>query len=109
MDKPTPVSELVELVKRNAVIEHDSDDGLLQHFVEAALSYAAGYQHIPPNTYETSGMSDATKQAVVLLATHMYESRDASTAGVFANSAGAAEQTWRAIHRLLVLDRDWKI
>lgn len=48
---------------------------------------------------------ESCKQAVVLLATHMYESRDASTAGVFANSAGAAEQTWRAIHRLLLVDK----
>lgn len=46
---------------------------------------------------------ESCKQAVVLLTLRTCMSQDASTAGVFANSAGAAEQTWRAIHRLLPL------
>ncbi|MFQ8870911.1 MAG: head-tail connector protein, partial [Varibaculum timonense] len=36
--------ELVAVVKQNLIIDHDSDDGLIGSFVEAATSYATGYQ-----------------------------------------------------------------
>lgn len=101
--------ELTALVKTNLQVDFDADDELIAHLVDAATSYAASFQHLPDGFYATHVMSPATIQGVVMLATHFYESRDGSTAGFFNNQPAAAEQTWRAIHRLLILDRDWKI
>lgn len=101
--------ELVRLVKQNLIIEHDGDDGLIGSFVEAATSYAQGFQHLPDGYYDTEPMSEATRQGVVMLATHFYESRDGATAGFWADKPEAARAVWGAVNTLLRLDRDWKI
>lgn len=101
--------ELVELVKQNLIIEHDSDDGLIGSFVEAATSYATAYQHLPEGYYQTQPMSQATRQGIIMLATHFYESRDGATAGFWADKTDAARAVWNAVNTLLRLNRDWKI
>lgn len=101
--------ELVQLVKQNLIIEHDGDDGLIGSFVEAATSYATGYQHLDAGFYDSHEMSEATRQGVVMLATHFYESRDGATAGFWADKPEAARAVWAAINTLLRLDREWKI
>lgn len=101
--------ELVQLVKQNLIIEHDGDDGLIASFVEAATSYATGYQHLDAGFYDSHDMSEATRQGVVMLATHFYESRDGATAGFWADKPEAARAVWAAVNTLLRLDRDWKI
>ena len=102
-------NELIGLFKQNLIIEHDSDDGLIASFVEAATSYAQGFQHLPDGYYNTEPMSEATRQGVVMLATHFFESRDGATAGFWADKPEAARAVWGAVNTLLRLDRDWKI
>jgi hypothetical protein len=44
-----------------------------------------------------------------MLSSHFYESRDGSTGGFFADNTNASEATYKAVNRLLVLDREWKV
>ena len=96
---------LLEKVKANLILEHDQDDALLRGFISAAVNYAEGYQHIPSGTYDTSDMPPTTEQAVIMLASHFYESRDGSTAGFFADNVQAGKQVWNTVNLLLGLDR----
>ncbi|MSS45334.1 phage major capsid protein [Cutibacterium sp. WCA-380-WT-3A] len=50
-----------------------------------------------------------TKQAVIMLATHFYESRDGATAGYWVDKSGTTDAVWNAVNTLLRFDRDWKI
>ena len=103
------MSTLLEKVKANLILEHDADDDLLQRLIDAALSYAESYQHLTAGTYEAAAMPPTTEQAVIMLASHLYESRDGSTGGFFADNVQAGQQTWAVANTLLRLDRDWKI
>jgi uncharacterized phage protein (predicted DNA packaging) len=103
------MSTLLEKVKANLILEHTEDDELLQQYIDAAVSYAEGYQHLTVGTYEAAVMPPTTEQAVIMLASHFYESRDGSTGGFFADSVQAGQQVWNAVNTLLRLDRDWKV
>ena len=74
---------LLEKVKANLILEHSADDALLQGYITAAVSYAESYQHIPEGYYMENAMPATTEQAVIMLASHFYESRDGSTGGFF--------------------------
>lgn len=100
---------LIEKVKANLILEHDEDDELLQLFITAAVSYAESYQHIPGNFYTDNPMPPTTEQAIIMLSSHFYESRDGSTGGFFADNVGAGQQVWNTVNLLLRLDRDWKV
>ena len=100
---------LLEKVKANLILEHSADDALLKSYITAAVSYAESYQHIPAGTYIKQTMPPTTEQAVIMLASHFYESRDGSTGGFFADNTGAAQQVWNTVNLLLRLDRDWKV
>jgi hypothetical protein len=52
-------------------------------------------------------MPPTTEQAVIMLSSHFYESRDGSTGGFFADSTNAAAQVWNTVNLLLRLDRRW--
>lgn len=54
-------------------------------------------------------MMPTTEQAVIMLSSHFYESRDGSTGGFFADSPSAAQQVWNTVNNLLRLDREWKV
>lgn len=54
-------------------------------------------------------MPPTTEQAVIMLSSHFYESRDGSTGGFFADNTGAAQQVWNTVNLLLRLDRNWKV
>ena len=71
---------LLEKVKANLILEHSADDALLQNYITAAVSYAESYQHIQEGYYTENAMPATTEQAVIMLASHFYESRDGSTA-----------------------------
>ena len=101
--------DLLRLVKANLLIDYSSDDELITQHIQAATSYAASYQHLADGFYDTHEMSPATTQAVIMLATHLYEARDGATGGFWADKTDAAAASWEAIHRLLVMDREWKI
>ncbi len=101
------MSTLLEKVKANLILEHDSDDDLLQQYIAAAVSYAESYQHLTAGTYEAAIMPPTTEQAVIMLASHFYESRDGSTGGFFADNVQAGQQVWDTVNTLLRLDRNW--
>ena len=96
-------------LKQNLILEHSADDALLQSYITAAVAYAESYQHIPEGTYKETAMPATTEQAVIMLASHFYESRDGSTGGFFADNLQAAMQVWNTVNLLLRLDRDWKV
>jgi uncharacterized phage protein (predicted DNA packaging) len=100
---------LLPKVKSNLILEHDADDDLLKDFIRAAVSYAESYQHITAGYYEASAMPPTTEQAVIMLSSHFYESRDGSTGGFFADSVQAGQQVWETVNLLLRLDRTWKV
>ena len=99
------MDELLSKVKANLILEHTADDALLQSYITAAVSYAESYQHIPEGYYKENPMPATTEQAVIMLSSHFYESRD----GFFADNTGAAQQVWNTVNLLLRLDRDWKV
>ena len=101
------MSTLLEKVKANLILEHGSDDELLQQYIAAAVSYAESYQHLTAGTYEAAVMPPTTEQAVIMLASHFYESRDGSTGGFFADNVQAGQQVWDTVNTLLRLDRNW--
>lgn len=101
--------ELLAKVKQNLILEHNVDDALLQSYIAAAVSYAESYQHIPEGTYGEKPMPPTTEQAVIMLASHFYESRDGSTGGFFADNVQAGQQVWNTVNLLLRLDREWKV
>ena len=103
------MNTLLDKVKANLILEHDADDELLQQYIAAAVSYAESYQHLTAGTYEAAAMPPTTEQAVIMLASHFYESRDGSTGGFFADNVQAGQQTWDTVNTLLRLDRDWKV
>ena len=96
-------------LKQNLILEHSADDALLQSYLTAAVAFAESYQHIPEGTYKETAMPATTEQAVIMLASHFYESRDGSTGGFFADNPQAANQVWNTVNLLLRLDRDWKV
>ena len=107
--QPVALEVLVVQVKANLILEHDQDDALLTEMVASAISYATSFQHLPENHYQQNPMPGSTRQAIVMLASHFYESRDGSTAGVWNDKPDAAKTVWVAVNRLLVLDRHWKL
>ena len=103
------MTTLLSKVKANLILEHNADDELLQRLIDAAISYAESYQHLTAGTYDAAAMPPTTEQAVIMLASHFYESRDGSTGGFFADNVQAAQQVWNTVNTLLRLDRDWKV
>ena len=103
------MESLLLKLKQNLILEHSADDALLQSYLTAAVAYAESYQHIPEGFYKETAMPATTEQAVIMLASHFYESRDGSTGGFFADNPQAAMQVWNTVNLLLRLDRDWKV
>ena len=100
---------LLQRVKDNLILTHSVDDALLESYITAAVAYAESYQHIAEGYYKDHPMPPTTEQAVVMLSSHFYESRDGSTGGFFQDNPQAAQQVWNTVNLLLRLDRDWKV
>ena len=100
---------MLEKVKQNLILDHTADDNLITRYIAAAVSYAESYQHIEAGFYAVNAMPPTTEQAVIMLASHFYESRDGSTGGFFADSVQAGRQVWDTVNLLLRLDREWKV
>ena len=108
MDKPvvTIFEELLPLVKSNLIIDYDRDDALLTRIIRSAVDCAERYQNIERETYRAlCDMPPTARQAVIMLASHWYESRDGSTGGFFGDRTQAADAVMTAVNRLLTLDR----
>ncbi len=103
------MSELLTKVKQNLILGHSEDDALLEGYITAAISYAESYQHIPAGYYQENQMPATTEQAVIMLSSHFYESRDGSTGGFFSDNVQASQQVWNTVNLLLRLDREWKV
>lgn len=101
--------ELLKKVKQNLILEHSADDELIQGYITAAVAYAESYQHIPEGYYSENPMPATTEQAIIMLSSHFYESRDGSTGGFFADNPQAATQVWNTVNLLLRLDRRWTV
>ena len=100
---------LLHDLKSNLVLEHDEDDLLLRGYLTAAIDYAESYQHREPEYYDTNAMSASTRQAVLLLASHFYESRDGSTAGFFGDGVEAGRNVWKTVNTLLDMGKEWVV
>ena len=100
---------LLEKVKANLILAHDQDDALLENFIKAAVNYAESFQQIPEGTYAEKTMPPTTEQAVIMLSSHFYESRDGSTAGFYNDNVQAGQQIWNTVNMLLRLDKMWKV
>ena len=103
------MNTLLEKVKANLILTHNVDDELLQMYITAAVSYAESYQHIAAGFYADHDMPPTTEQAVVMLSSHFYESRDGSTGGFFSDNVQAGAQVWNTVNLLLRLSREWKV
>lgn len=103
------MDSLLDKVKANLVLEHNADDVLVQRLIDVAINYAESYQHLIEGTYKENTIPPSTEQAIIMLASHLYESRDGSTGGFFGDSIQASSQVWYVVNNLLRLDRDWKV
>ena len=101
------MDELLTKVKQNLILEHSEDDVLLVNYIAAAISYAESYQHVEQGYYKENPMPPTTEQAVIMLSSHFYESRDGSTGGFFGDNVQAGKQVWDTVNLLLRLDRRW--
>ena len=99
-------NQLLPKVKANLILTHDEDDELLRDFIRSAINYAEGFQK---RKYNRGKMPASTEQAVIMLSSHFYESRDGSTGGFFADHVGAAKQVWDAVNRLLTMEKHWDV
>lgn len=102
-------TELLPKVKENLILSHSQDDALLLRLIAAAVNYAESYQHIDEGFYTENPMPPTTEQAIIMLSSHFYESRDGSTGGFFADSVQASQQVWNTVNTLLRLDRLWGV
>ena len=103
------MDELLSKVRENLILEHEVDDPLLKNYITAAVSYAESYQHLAAGFYQENPMPPTTEQAIIMLSSHFYESRDGSTGGFFSDNVQAGQQVWNTVNLLLRLDREWKV
>lgn len=101
--------ELLQKVKDNLILQHDEDDVFIQELILCAIDYASKYQKLAPKFYENNVIPESTKRAIIMLASHLYESRDGSTGGYFSDNTQAGDQVWKTVNLLLSLDKDWKV
>ena len=109
MSQSNIVENLLEKVKKNLIISHSEDDDLIREYIKAAICYAENYQKLGIGYYYENPMLPTTEQAIVMLSSHFYESRDGSTGGFFADNVNAASQVWNTVNVLLRLDKNWQI
>ena len=109
MSQNNTVENLLEKVKKNLIISHSEDDDLIREYIKAAICYAESYQKLGIGYYYENPMLPTTEQAIVMLSSHFYESRDGSTGGFFADNVSAASQVWTTVNVLLRLDKNWSV
>ena len=105
------MENLLAKVKANLIIIHDTDDDLIQRCINSAVSYAESFQNKAPGFYTDSDnkIPETTLQAIIMLSSHFYESRDGGTGGFFSDNVGASQQIWRSVNVLLQLNKDWQV
>ena len=103
------MEDLLQKVKANLILRRDDDDELLLGYISVAVSYAENFQHKPEHFYTEEAIPPTTEQAVIMLSSHFYESRDGSTGGFFADNTQAAKQVWVTVNRLLETEKRWHV
>lgn len=105
------MQNLLNAVKENLILEHDEDDVLLLGFITASIDYAEKFQHLQEGFYTANPMSPSTRQAVILMASHFYESRDggATNTSYRGNSDSAGQTAMNTVNALLRMNREWKV
>jgi hypothetical protein len=98
--------ELLVKLKTNLIIQHSEDDTYLSLLLVTAVAYAEDYQKKSPGFYLEFPMRETTELAVIMLASHFYESRDGSTGGFFGDNVQAAAQAMETINFLLGMNKD---
>jgi uncharacterized phage protein (predicted DNA packaging) len=101
--------KLLRKVKANLILTHQEDDELLKQFIASSIDYAETYQHLETGFYKKNKIPPTTEQAIVMLSSHFYESRDGSTAGFFADNVDAGSQVWVTVNNLLRMNRRWQV
>ncbi len=101
--------DLLDKVKANLILTHNEDDALIRGYIAACISFAESCQKKGADYYAISPMSPLTEQAVVMLASHMYESRDGGTGGFFGDNVQAARQIMDTVRYMLALEKDWQV
>jgi hypothetical protein len=96
------IESILPKVKANLVLTHNEDDELLRNIIRAALDYAFTYQKIE----KCHRLPASSEQAVIILSSHWYESRDGSTGGFFADNSNAVNSVWQTVHRLLAVNKN---
>lgn len=100
---------MLDQLKKNLVLQGDTEDAFLRELLAASVHYAESFQHVGLGYYATNPMAPATRQAIIMLASHWYESRDGSTGGFFADSPSAADQVQKCVNNLLACGKEWLI
>jgi len=100
------MKSLLQNVKANLILQHDEDDIMLLGYIAAAIDYAENYQK---QKYGRRKLPPATEQAVIMLASHFYESRDGGTGGFFSNYVGSVANIWTTVNRLLAMEKRWEL
>ena len=99
--------ELLIKVKQNLIITHNEDDVYLSSLILASIAYAEDFQKKPEGYYTDNPMRANTQQAVIMLTSHFYESRDGSTGGFYGDNVQAGQQSMETINLLLRLNKDY--
>lgn len=100
------MTNLLEKVKKNLILDHNEDDELILGYITASISYSENYQKKTPGFYNENPIDPTTEQAVIMLSSHFYESRDGSTGGFFQDSVDASKQVWQVVNMLLHMNKD---
>jgi hypothetical protein len=100
------MNALLKKTKANLILQHDEDDEQLLGYIAAAVDYAESYQKVK---YGRKKLPPTTEQAVIMLSSHFYESRDGSTAGFFGDYVSSVPQVWATVHRLLAMEKRWDV
>ena len=100
------IETILPRLKANLILTHDEDDELLRGIIRAAIDYAESYQK---TKYGRRALPPSTEQAVILLASHFYESRTGGTGGFFNDTSAAANSTVEIVQRLLAVNKSWEV
>ncbi|MDR1409973.1 MAG: head-tail connector protein [Oscillospiraceae bacterium] len=93
--------ELLVRVKTNLILETNEDDELLKLIIESAVDYAETRLNVRVKYGSLRQIPLRVRQAIVMLASHWYESRDGSTGGFYADNPAASTKTMEAVNNLL--------
>ena len=96
---------MLDKVKENLRLPYDDEDDLLERFIRSAVAFAERNQHRDYGFYQTNPMQHDTELAVVMLASHYFETRDGA-GGLTGNRADASQNTMKAVQQLLSGDRE---